>query len=327
MASLSWTEQEFAINCAQNSLRLDGRGTFDLRPFDLDVNVAAHTNGSARVRVGQHTDVLVGLKLEIVDAKARSSGDAADMTADPQEVTGSEYAGGDSSQPQAEGGFIEVHVDCSPLASADVSFRDISRMNLELSRSLRRILMPSRSLPSLVVVPGHSVWAIYLDVLVLQTDGGNLLDPISIATRAALLSCRVPKISVSRSTHTGAVEIEILSTEEGTKLDLPDVPVFVSAWLFNQTASQTRSATALPYLFDAAAEEAAFSVCRITSAVSCGGAVSSVSKPEGGLISMDLLEGIINHARVIGSRIISELDRVVSEAERRHFKRPVTGIL
>lgn len=48
-------------------------------------------------------------------------------------------------------------------------------------------------LPSLCVIPGKACWLVYVDALLLN-DGGNVLDALSVATRAALALTRVPKV-------------------------------------------------------------------------------------------------------------------------------------
>lgn len=49
-------------------------------------------------------------------------------------------------------------------------------------------------LKSLCLVPGKTCWVVFVDALVLN-DGGNVLDALSIATRAALALTRVYKAS------------------------------------------------------------------------------------------------------------------------------------
>lgn len=48
-------------------------------------------------------------------------------------------------------------------------------------------------LKSLCLVPGKTCWLVYVDALVLN-DGGNVLDALSIAARAALALTRVYKV-------------------------------------------------------------------------------------------------------------------------------------
>lgn len=48
-------------------------------------------------------------------------------------------------------------------------------------------------LKSLCLVPGKTCWLVYVDALVLN-DGGNVLDALSMAARAALALTRVYKV-------------------------------------------------------------------------------------------------------------------------------------
>jgi exosome complex component RRP42 len=51
----------------------------------------------------------------------------------------------------------------------------------------------SLDLKSLCVLPGKTCWVVYVDALLLN-DGGNVLDALSIAVRAALALTRIPKV-------------------------------------------------------------------------------------------------------------------------------------
>lgn len=54
----------------------------------------------------------------------------------------------------------------------------------------------SLDLKSLCVLPGKTCWVVYVDALLLN-DGGNVLDALSIAARAALALTRIPKVRVT----------------------------------------------------------------------------------------------------------------------------------
>ena len=60
--AFSRSEIDFARNCIQHGLRLDGRSCDDLRPFELELGLIAQASGSARLRLGS-TDVIVGVKV------------------------------------------------------------------------------------------------------------------------------------------------------------------------------------------------------------------------------------------------------------------------
>lgn len=55
----------------------------------------------------------------------------------------------------------------------------------------------SLDLKSLCVLPGKTCWVVYVDALLLN-DGGNVLDALSIAVRAALALTRIPKVRARR---------------------------------------------------------------------------------------------------------------------------------
>lgn len=53
--------------------------------------------------------------------------------------------------------------------------------------------LPPAFLSQLVILPNARAWTLYLDVLVIASDGGNVIDSAVIAARAALASARIPQ--------------------------------------------------------------------------------------------------------------------------------------
>jgi exosome complex RNA-binding protein Rrp42 (RNase PH superfamily) len=65
MPYLSQAERDYITEGVQSDLRADGRGRLDYRALVLETGIISQANGSARVRLGDGTDVLVGVKVEI----------------------------------------------------------------------------------------------------------------------------------------------------------------------------------------------------------------------------------------------------------------------
>ena len=76
-------------------------------------------------------------------------------------------------------------------------------------------------LTKLVVLPGHTCWILYVDILVLEL-GGNIYDAVSIAVKAALASTRIPRLSVTR-VDGGEPEIEITDSVGSDSYESVDV--------------------------------------------------------------------------------------------------------
>ncbi|KIK87385.1 hypothetical protein PAXRUDRAFT_831849 [Paxillus rubicundulus Ve08.2h10] len=160
-------------------LRLDGRSPEDYRLIALETGVAPLANGSARVCIGRSgrggdteeaggtgggTEVVVGVKLE-VDA-----------------------VGNDE-----DGGKVVCTVVCSPAAYPSLSSNALDDLQSDLTTLIGSVLShPSLRPGNLLIVPGKKAWAARLDAVVFA-DGGNLVDCLMLACRAALWDTKVPR--------------------------------------------------------------------------------------------------------------------------------------
>jgi exosome complex RNA-binding protein Rrp42 (RNase PH superfamily) len=97
----------------------------------------------------------------------------------------------------------------SPSASPEYVGRGGESLNLSLSTLLLNILQKSNCINwnALCITEGKQCWVLYLDALVLDSDG-NLSDALSIAAFAALKTCNIPKIEVM-NLENGLTEIDV----------------------------------------------------------------------------------------------------------------------
>ncbi|KAI9570057.1 ribosomal protein S5 domain 2-like protein [Boletus coccyginus] len=162
-------------------VRLDGRALEDYRPIALETGVVPLANGSAKVCVGRPgrggyvqeaggvgggTEVVVGVKLEVAGAEDEGEGG---------------------------GGKIACTVSCSPAAYPLLSSNALDDLQSDLTILLESILAhPSLRPTNLVIVPGKKAWAAKLDAVVFA-DGGNVVDCLMLACRAALWDTKVPR--------------------------------------------------------------------------------------------------------------------------------------
>lgn len=65
MADISLGERIYIVQGIEQDVRTDGRGRSHYRPLELEANVVAQADGSARLHLGS-TDVLVGVKVCLV---------------------------------------------------------------------------------------------------------------------------------------------------------------------------------------------------------------------------------------------------------------------
>eukprot|EP00775_Hariotina_reticulata_P007955 gene7955-8153_t len=203
MADISVGELVYIVQGIEQDIRTDGRSRGDFRPLELETNVIAQADGSARLRLGP-TDVLVGVKVELGTP--------------------------DSSSPDQ--GRVAVSVECSSCASPEFKGRGGDDWGIELAQALENSLAgapgadPGLNLKALCLVPGKTCWVVYVDALVLN-DGGNVLDALSVAARAALAVTRVYKVEVSMA-EDDEPEIELSGEKEGAPLDVTRVPLILS---------------------------------------------------------------------------------------------------
>ena len=65
LSLISPSEVDFILKGVDENIRADGRGRLDYRQVVLETGVISQASGSARCRLGEGTDVLVGVKIEI----------------------------------------------------------------------------------------------------------------------------------------------------------------------------------------------------------------------------------------------------------------------
>ncbi|CAB07377.2 Ribosomal RNA-processing protein 42 [Caenorhabditis elegans] len=170
---LSDDEKLFLITGAEANIRNDGRSCQDFRQIILERGVLSGTNGSCRVQLGQTTDVLAGIKLELESYDAETE-------KEPK-------------QP------INFNVDFSANASSQFAGKGGDEYAEELSAAFQAAyskaldIMPN--LAKTQLADGYR-WKINVDISVLQWDG-SVSDAISIAIIGALSDLEFPEGDVA----------------------------------------------------------------------------------------------------------------------------------
>lgn len=162
---LSANEKKFIETALLSDLRVDGRRPFDYR--NLTINFGKD-DGSSEVQLGQ-THVMGFVSAQLVQPyKDR-----------PNE------------------GSLSIFTEFSPMADPSFEPGRPGESAVELGRVIDRGLRESRAVDteSLCVVSGKSVWAIRVDLHILD-NGGNLVDAANIAALAALSTFRRPECSL-----------------------------------------------------------------------------------------------------------------------------------
>ncbi|KAF8409712.1 hypothetical protein HHK36_005791 [Tetracentron sinense] len=250
MVGLSVGEKHFIQGGIAQDLRSDGRKRFDYRPISVETGVIPQANGSARVRMGA-THVIASVKAEL----------------------------GKPSPLQPDKAKVAIYVDCSPTAAPMFEVGNISlpcdkchsvymsscslsrstinyrgrggeQLSTELSAALQRCLLGGKSgagaginLSSLSVVEGKICWDLYVDGLVVSSDG-NLLDALGAAIKAALSNTGIPKVHVAVSASADEQPEVDISDEEFLQFDTFGIPVII-----------TLTKVGRHYIIDATSEE------------------------------------------------------------------------
>jgi exosome complex component RRP42 len=165
MEIVSSVKRDYIIDLARHGKRIDGRELDQFRDVSVEIGPVKSANGSAQVRIG-NTRVLVGVKIE---------------RAEPFPDT-------------PETGVLIVNAELRPLASPSFELGPPREEAIELARVVDRGIRESEAieLEKLGIKPGEEVWAVFVDIHVLDHDG-NLIDASALGAIAALLNAKPPE--------------------------------------------------------------------------------------------------------------------------------------
>ncbi|KAI6677576.1 hypothetical protein NL676_038372 [Syzygium grande] len=252
-------------------LRSDGRKRLTYRPIYVETGVIPQANGSARVRMGG-TDVIASVKAEI----------------------------GRPSPLQPNKGKVSIYVDCSPTAAP--MFERGEELSTELSVALQRCLLGGKSgagagidLSSLMVVEGKVCWDLYIDGLVVSSDG-NLLDALGASIKAALSNTGIPRVHATAK-HPVKINLNLTSvTKEFLQFDTSGVPIIVTLTKMRlEEESQMSSAVSV--------------------SINRKGLICGLSKRGGAGLDPSVILDMISVAKHVSKQLIDRLDSEISAAE------------
>jgi exosome complex component RRP42 len=154
------------LSLLKEGKRTDNRKFDEYRDVSIETGVIKNAEGSARVRLGE-TEVLVGTKLNLEK---------------PYPDTPNQ-------------GSISVNVELLPLASPSFETGPPRADAIELSRVVDRSIRESKTIEfeDLCVAEGENAWTVFIDGYVLNY-AGNAFDATVIASMAALLETKLPKL-------------------------------------------------------------------------------------------------------------------------------------
>ncbi|GLT27448.1 hypothetical protein SLA2020_024450 [Shorea laevis] len=281
MVGLSVGERHFIQGGIAQDLRSDGRKRLTYRPIYVETGIIPQANGSARVRLGA-TDVIASVKAEL----------------------------GRPSAMQPDKGKITINVDCSPTAAPMFKGRGGEELSMELSIALQRCLLGGKSgagaginLTSLVVVEGKVCWDLYIDGLVVSSDG-NLLDALSAAIKAALSNTDIPKVNVAAELS-GDEQPEVdISDQEFLQFDTSGVPVII-----------TLTKVGRHCIVDGTADEESQMSSAVSISVNRQGHICGLTKRGGAGLDPSIILDMISVAKHVSEQLINKLDSEIAAAE------------
>lgn len=162
---VSSVRRDYIADLARQGKRIDARTMDQFRDVSVEVGSIKSAQGSALVTVGK-TQVIAGIKVEHAEPFP----------------------------DKPDSGMLIVNAELLPLASPTFEPGRPDENAIELARVVDRGIRESNAidLDKLVIKSGEDVWAVFIDIHVLDHDG-NLIDASALAAIAALLNAKPPE--------------------------------------------------------------------------------------------------------------------------------------
>ncbi len=162
---VSSVKRDYIADLARQGKRIDTRALDQLREVSVEAGLIKSAQGSALVKIGK-TQVIAGVKVEHAEPFA----------------------------DRPDSGVLIVNAELLPLASPTFEPGRPDENAIELARVVDRGVRESEAidLEKLVIKSGEDVWAVFIDIYVLDYDG-NLIDTSALAAIAALLNVKPPE--------------------------------------------------------------------------------------------------------------------------------------
>ncbi|KAF6173369.1 hypothetical protein GIB67_027064, partial [Kingdonia uniflora] len=277
MVGLSIGEKHFIEGGIAQDLRTDGRKRWEYRPLLIETGVIPQASGSARVKMGG-TDVIASVKAEL----------------------------GKPNHLHPDKGNVSIFVDCSPTAAPMFEGRGGEELSAEISLALQRCLLGGSgiNLSSLIVAEGKICWDLYIDGLVVSSDG-NLLDALSAAIKAALSNIGIPKVNVAIGASADEQPEVDISDEDFLQFDTSEIPVIIT---LTKIGGQY-------YIVDATTEEESQMSSAISVSINRRGHICRLTKRGGAGLDPSVILDFVSVAKRLSEQVMTRFDSEISAAE------------
>ncbi|KAJ4814151.1 Exosome complex component Rrp42 [Rhynchospora pubera] len=246
---LTINEKQFIEEALRSEIRVDGRRLYDYRRLTIKFG---REDGSSEVQLGE-THVMA-------------------------------FVTGQLMQPYRDRpneGTLAIFTEFSPMADPSFEPGRPGEAAIELGRVIDRGLRESRAvdMESLCVVAGKSVWAIRVDLHIID-NGGNLIDAANIAALSALSTFRRPECSVGGDDNQEII-VHDPEVRDPIPLTIHHFPIAVTFAFFHEGNT---------LVIDPHYKEEAVSGVRMTVTVNSNGDVCAIQKAGGeGILSGDVM--------------------------------------
>ncbi|PON59091.1 Polyribonucleotide nucleotidyltransferase [Parasponia andersonii] len=263
-------ERKFIETALLSDLRVDGRRPFDYR--NLTVNFGKE-DGSAEVQMG-HTHVMGFVTAQLVQPY----------------------------RDRPNEGSLSIFTEFSPMGDPSFEPGRPGESAVELGRVVDRGLRESRAVDteSLCVLPGRWVWAIRIDLHILD-NGGNLLDAANIAALAALMTFRRPECSLGGEDGQEVI-VHPPEEKEPLPLILHHLPIAVTFAFFANENSVA---------IDPTHHEEAVMGGRMTTTLNANGDICAIQKAGGEGVLQSVIMQCLRIASVKAGDITEKIKKAV----------------
>lgn len=168
--------KDYILELLEKGKRFDNRKG-DFREVKIEYGASENAEGSAHVKLGK-TEVIAGVKMNVSEPYPDSP----------------------------DKGSIIVTTEFSQIASPEFESGPPSLESIEISRVVDRTIRESGAidLKKLAIKKGEAVWAVFIDIYIMNHDG-NLMDASSIAAMAALVKAKMPKLTKDNKVEFGTL--------------------------------------------------------------------------------------------------------------------------
>lgn len=254
--------------------RFDERSFLEYRPISLELGVSKKAEGSASVEIGK-TKVIAGVKLDLAEPYPNS---------------------------EDEGALI-VTTELLPMASEKFRPGPPSIAAIEISRIVDRGIRESGfiDLKKLCIEKGEKVWAVLLDIYVINDDG-NLIDAAALASIAALKNAVFPQLKEEKVQYGNLTKKTLPLTES--------MPLTLTFYKIGQSV-----------ILDPVTKEEEASDTRISIAISNEQTINAIQK--GGSVALskeeiyNIIDTAIKEKKKFHNLFVQEFDKAVQVLKER----------